>query len=309
MAVVDDDPADPDRSSIGGFGADGLADRAGFDPGFLGVEVPLPQPASSAVVAVLLPYTHFSVLLRPDRRLAAVTGVGIDGDQLIDLPRAGITWRPDPRLAAGQQTGADLYDRNDLDRGHLVRRRDPVWGTRAQAMRANTDTFHFPNAAPQAAGFNQGKELWAGLENYLLDHAATYDRKLVVFTGPVLAATDPPYRGIQIPLRFFKVAVFLDASGPAATGYLLDQAPLVDDLPGVLAQAAAAGDPPPLGPFRSYQVPIADLATLTDLQLDQLAALDRLPARPPARSADPRPSRLTSRWRRLRTPTDIVWDR
>ncbi|MFE4229200.1 DNA/RNA non-specific endonuclease [Arthrobacter sp. NPDC056886] len=42
-------------------------------------------------------------------------------------------------------------------RGHLVRRASAVWGdTRAEAARANADTFHYTSAAPQAAKFNQG---------------------------------------------------------------------------------------------------------------------------------------------------------
>jgi len=38
---------------------------------------------------VLLGYTHFSVLLRSDRGLGAVTEVGIDGASLLKLHRAG----------------------------------------------------------------------------------------------------------------------------------------------------------------------------------------------------------------------------
>ena len=94
-------------------------------------------------------------------------------------------------------------------RARLVRRRDPGWGTPQIAKAANDDTFHYPNAAPQAAVLNQSKELWAGLEDYLLDHAATYDQRLAVFTGPVLEASDPVYRGVQIPLRFYKIAAWL----------------------------------------------------------------------------------------------------
>lgn len=41
--------------------------------------------------------------------------------------------------------------------------------------------------------FNPGNELWAGLEDYLLEHAANYERRLTVFTGPVLATDDPIY--------------------------------------------------------------------------------------------------------------------
>jgi endonuclease G len=50
-----------------------LARRKGFDENFLGIPVPL--PALAGVDTVLLPYTHFSVLMRLDKRLAAVTGL------------------------------------------------------------------------------------------------------------------------------------------------------------------------------------------------------------------------------------------
>jgi DNA/RNA endonuclease G (NUC1) len=117
------------------------AAREGFDENLLGVPVPLPSLA--VVETVLLPYTHFPVLLRTDKRLAAVTGVGIDGGTLMDLDRAGIPWRLDPRLPADQQTGERVYARNDIDRGHLVRRAAAVRGdTVAEAQQAKDDTFH-----------------------------------------------------------------------------------------------------------------------------------------------------------------------
>lgn len=139
-----------------------LAGRAGYDTGFLGLAVPI--PALPGTKTVLLPYTHFSVLMRLDKRLAAVTALAIDGKKLMGLNRSGIQWRLDPRLPEDQQTGERVYARNDIDRGHLVRRASAVWGdTRAEAAEANEDTFHYTNAAPQAAQFNQGIELWLGL--------------------------------------------------------------------------------------------------------------------------------------------------
>jgi endonuclease G len=283
----------------------GLAGRAGLDEALLGDPVPLRTPANAAIETVRLDYTHFTVLLRPDRRLAAVAGLGIDGARLFDLERSGLDWRLDPRLPAGAQTGEEVYADNDLDRGHLVRRAAACWGaTREEAQQANADTFYYTNAAPQAAAFNQGEQLWLGLENYLLDNAATYDRRLVVFTGPVLDPADPAYRGIQIPRRFFKVAAFRDGSqtaGPlAATGYLLDQTPLLDDLDGVPTRAIATQTPPPPGAFGTYQVPIADLADLTGLELAQLISVDRYTA--PDAGAGPQSA---SPWRRLTTHTDI----
>jgi endonuclease G, mitochondrial len=298
--------------------------RTGLDEQLLGAPVLLPTPTDSALPVVRLEYVHFSVLMRTDRWLAAVTGVGIDGGRLMDLDRSGIEWRLDDRLPAAAQTGPAMYADNDLDRGHLVRRADAVWGTtREEAQAGNADTFHYANAAPQAARFNQGEQLWLGLETYLLEHAATYDQRLVVFTGPVLAPDDPLYRGVQIPLRFFKVAVFrvdgaagrpggegtalnAGARGPAglgATGYLLDQTPQVDDLGAVLARARAAGEVPPLGPFRTFQVPIADLAALTGLDLTSASAVDVLPA------AGATAQDHSGGWRQLSGYGDIVLGR
>ncbi|XTR52246.1 hypothetical protein ACOM2C_01545 [Pseudarthrobacter sp. So.54] len=74
-----------------------LSGRPGFDEQFLGVPVGI--PAVDGVESVLLPYTHFSVLMRLDKRLAAVTALGMDGTKLIDLDRSGIPWKLDPGCA------------------------------------------------------------------------------------------------------------------------------------------------------------------------------------------------------------------
>lgn len=278
-----------------------LADRAGFDQDFLGT--PLPIPALTGTETVLLPYTNFSVLLRPDKRLAAVTALGIDGGKLFELDRSGINWRLDPRLPEHQQTGEAVYARNDLDRGHLVRRASAVWGTtREEAAQANRDTFYYTNAAPQAADFNQGMELWLGLESYLLDHATDYRRRLVVFTGAIFGDNDPLYRGVHIPLQFFKVAAFMYDGGLAATGYVVDQTPQLAELPDV-PKPGAREEAPPLGPFRTFQVPIRDIAALTGLDLTQLEAADRMPAAAALPTA-----KVATTWRLLGAPEDLDLD-
>jgi endonuclease G len=281
-----------------------LADRTGYDPLFLGPGVPMPAATTDAVT-VLLPYLHYSVLFRPDRRFAAMTALDLDGRRLKSLDRAD-HWQLDPRLAAELQAGPPVYAHNDLDRGHLVMRASSMWGdTEEEVRRAEADTFYFTNAAPQAATFNQGREMWLGLEEYLQEHAATFDRKLAVFAGPVLDPDDPPYRGIQIPLRFWKVVAFVQDGALAATGYILDQTPLVDDLDAVLAAAAAEGAVPPLGEFRTFQVPIADIAVLAGLDLDQLVLVDRLGA-PVTGETPPPPGRASTTWKELGSLDDVV---
>ncbi|MCW2698959.1 MAG: non-specific endonuclease [Blastococcus sp.] len=286
-----------------GATAQELEGRSGYDPAFLGVDVPMPG-LSSDLPTVLLTYLHYSVLFRPDRRFAAVTALAMDGAHLISIGRSD-RWLLDPRLAAELQAGPAVYAHNDLDRGHLVMRASATWGeTEDEATQAEAETFYFTNAAPQAALFNQGRELWLGLENYLQDHADAFDRKLAVFAGPVLDDADPHYRGIQVPLRFWKVVGFVQDGRLAATGYVLDQSPLVDDLQEAFRGAAEAGAAPPLGAFRTFQVPIADIASLTGVPLDQLAAVDLLPAQPSF--APPQAGQAAGGWVELRSLEDVV---
>lgn len=257
----------------------------GYDPRFLATSLPLPRPAQEARE---LAYPRFTVLLDPARRLAAVTGVNIDGATMLDLPRSG-EWHLDPRLAAEEQAGPAVYARNDLDRGHLVRRRDPGWGGKGEAQEAMAATFAYPNAAPQAAGFNQSKELWLGLEDHVLAYAESTDQRISVFTAPVLDADDPPYRGIRIPLRFWKIAAWQGPDAPAAAGFVLDQTSLVDTSEGLLAA-------PPLGAFRTFQVPVREIAEIAGVDVGALAGADVL------RDRGARPQA----WRELSGPGDIL---
>lgn len=262
-----------------------MAANNGYDHTFLPIEVPLPYPGDGRVV-IDLPYIHFSVLLDPARRLAAATGVNIDGASLLDLGRSD-DWHLDPRVDASAQAGPELYARNDLDRGHLVRRRDPVWGEPAVASAANDATFVFTNAALQAAQFNQGTNLWVGLEDHVLNYARAYEQKISVFTGPVLAGDDLIYRSIEIPRHFWKIAAWTtlnDADVPVlhSAGFILDQGPSLEDI-----DLSLRGDSiPPLGPFRTYQAPVSDIGTLTGLDVTILTSADRFVPTPTARPHD-----------------------
>ena len=270
----------------------------GFDAQFLGVAAPLPRVSEAdAAASVELDSVHFTVVLDTVRRLARVTGVNVDGAALVELERAD-RWQFDDRIPTDWQAGPLVYADNDLDRGHLVRRRDPVWGPPEVAARANSDTFRYTNAAPQASGFNQSKELWLGLEDHVLEHARAHRQRLSVFTAPVLGDGDPSYRGIRVPLRFWKIAAWNadrdsgDSGTLAAVGFVVDQAPLVDT--GAVREPTA-GEAPPLGPFRTFQVPIADIAAATGLVMPDLIAADRMPK-----------AVTELGWRRLEEPADIL---
>ncbi|MGB2950894.1 MAG: DNA/RNA non-specific endonuclease [Rhodococcus sp. (in: high G+C Gram-positive bacteria)] len=272
---------------------DEVTSPAGYDPAFLSA-IDLDPPTRSGLV--VLSYTHFTVAMDPERRLAASTAVNIDGSQLREVER-GDDWRLDPRLPAAQQAGPELYASNDLDRGHLVRRRDPVWGTVTVAEQANADTFHYTVCAPQTATLNQSKTLWLGLEDYVLEHARQYGQRLSVFSGCIFAADDPVYRGVAIPRRFFKIAAWEQNSELAATGYVLDQTPSLGPI--IERPVRADTATPPLGPYRTFQVPVEDIAAATELSMNQLVAADRYIHQPAARLE-------RQRWTELASYADMV---
>ena len=261
-------------------------DRRGYDPLFLGPgagEVPLPVlPAELVPRAAVsrqatgdpryvLPYHHFSVVLNAERRLAFFTAVNIDGASGVRLRREADHWFFDPRVPPDQQTGEQVYTDNPLDRGHLVRRLDPAWGPSAAAAKiANDDTFHFTNCTPQHHDFNAGQTLWAGLEDYILDHADNLGFRVNVFTGPVFADDDDQYRGIQLPRQFWKVVTMVkQAAALSATAYLLSQEQLIQGLE-VAPEAFS------YGAYRTYQVPVRQIETLTGLSFGPLADADPL---------------------------------
>lgn len=251
--------------------SDAYVGKTGYDPSFLGIEVPLPvlpEHRRNDVVPLKdgtgtkLNYTHFSIVLSKSRRLAWFTAVNIDGAQSKPLDRSNDRWYFDPRIDRRFQCGPELYQDNPLDRGHLVRRLDPVWGDQAEV--ANEDTFHFTNAAPQHSSLNT--KTWLGLEDYILENADREDMKVTVFTGPVFRSDDMLYRSIyRIPAEYWKVVVIVKDDGQlSATAYLQTQKNLIVDL-----EFAYGG-------YKTYQVPVSLVEDLTELDFGDLRTHDPL---------------------------------
>jgi endonuclease G len=257
--------------------------RHGYDPAFLGTSdkrVPLPKLSTHQIQLVpdklvddnhpahVLAYHHYSVVMNKVRRLPFFTAVNIDGSVSFRLKRDPDNWKFDPRIPKAAQVGEELYTNNDFDRGHLVRRLDPAWGENQSIARvANDDTFHFTNCSPQHKTFNQGQALWAGLEDYILDNADTGNFRVTVFTGPVFRDDDTLYRElIPIPKDFWKVVVMAKNSGLSATAYVVSQKTLIQGIEEAFT----------FGQYRTFQVPVKKIATLTGLDFGSLVAADPL---------------------------------
>ena len=255
--------------------------RPGYDPDFLGFEVPFPRltnavkakafalPGLSSDAKYELKYHHYSVIFNKDRKLAFVAGVNYDPTALVQHPRDkdGDKWYFDPRVSedGASQAGEALYAGNPLDRGHLVRRADSGWGkTKREAKLANDDTFHFTNCSPQHAITNQGKvkeappglKLWGTLEEHVATQGKKNNRKLCVFNGPVFQPSDMRYRGVKIPQAFWKVVVFAnDVGDPSAAAFVLTQATLIQGLEEEFQ----------VGEYKAVQVRVKDLEAKTNL--------------------------------------------
>lgn len=249
----------------------------GYDPLFTSTEAPRPwlsdEHYADAVRlgdSPMIPYTHFSVCMSRERRLARFVAWNIDGSRIKRLSRDGIDFDLDPRVPADCQWDNDLYSHNALDRGHIARRADLVWGPLAEAQRANVDSFFFTNIAPQHESFNRSNlsGIWGQLENAVFADVDVENLRVSVMGGPIFRDTDPVYRGARIPRDFWKLLAFSDnADGTFKTAaYILTQRDLLTDLEAL-----------DLDPFRVYQVSLDRLAQETALGfrgLDQFDTFD-----------------------------------
>ncbi len=276
--------------------AEFFAGRSGFATKFLhggkvatpwpklGITTGLAEPSDHPPEAHELRYTNFGVKYSTAEKLPLMTAVNIDGAHTVRIKRANDKWFIDGRIDPATQLGSKNYVDAEMDRGHMVRREDPNWGPHAEV--ANFDTFHYVNAAPQHSKLNQGKQLWQGLENYILDNARTAGFQACVFTGPVLGDDDPMIDDARVPMEYWKLVATLDADGSKlrATAYLLSQGQLIRDLLEKRAKTEAM-EGVVLGEYRTFQISVADLALATGHDFSAYLAADPLARKDPATEA------------------------
>jgi endonuclease G, mitochondrial len=269
-----DTPADKPSSGAVTIDPD-YSNRKGYNEDFLSVKVPLPKLAAKWKPLVVLTtegakkelkYHHYSVVMNGERKMPFFTGVNIDGasyERLGDVPsRTAIgrdKWYTDPRIPKDKQLLASFYGQNDFDIGHQVRREDALWGDNLEeAIKANNDTFHLTNAAPQHKDLNRNAHRWLGLESYALKNSRKYGLKISVFTGPIFDEKDGVYNDVKIPDQFWKVIVMIKDDGtPSATGYIIQQNDLIDD---IVKRGLFVFEQ-----FETYQVAISEIEDKTSL--------------------------------------------
>jgi endonuclease G len=294
--------------------AESYRKRPGYQADFLGegaFEVPLPvipQAARRHLVTKeertdrpqrnpeILHYWNYSVVMNKTRRLAFYSAVNIDGSSRRDVgKREGDRWIDDRRIPPDFQVDDRFYKKqktfegrelNPFDQGHLVRRLDATWGSdAAEAKRNGDDTFHYTNCAPQLWKFNQGAELWLGLEEYVLDRLEAEKARGCVFNGPVFDGPemderlvvdpdgerkpDPKFGGVAIPKLFWKLLAVRSGGKLHVSAFVLSQERLMRQVLGKrlkekLTQAEA----------QAFQVSVRDLAKLTGLGFGKLAQAD-----------------------------------
>lgn len=267
--------------------------RRGYDPDFLrAASVPLPVLPDALGLATPsdatperpheLRYQHFGVLYSAPNKGPAVTAFNLDGGRFRPIKRHNSTWFHDLRIPREIQLDKDDYGHADIDRGHMVRRYATNWGTEEEAVRANLDSYHYTNAAPQHRSLNRSRAQWLGLEDYVLENARTHGFRANVFTGPVYTPEDRELgnTGAPLPMHFWKVLTML-ATGPDevirlhATAYLLSQGQLIQDMlmQGGLTEATEGFE---YGEYKTFQVRLRDLEAMTGYDFGTLRDFDPL---------------------------------
>ncbi|MQX38292.1 DNA/RNA non-specific endonuclease [Roseospira navarrensis] len=203
---------------------------SGYDPEFLGADLPVPLPGFSAALdglvlrvptldrEVFAHYVNYTVAMnrQPHRRSAVFAALNIDRMRLRPVSRSD-RWRIDSRIGADFQLDNAYYRDNPWDRGHLARRASAAWGdSNAAAGRASDETFYYANAALQHSHYNQDE--WLALEEWVLGMDGVAEGRVSSFSGPIYDAfvrsIEPEGRPVAtVPSAFFKVLCFRNTAG------------------------------------------------------------------------------------------------
>jgi endonuclease G, mitochondrial len=185
---------------------------------------------------------------------------GYDPDFLsITLPLPTLTYETDmvsPPLAYKQFTFV-LRRRRRLPLFTAVN----IDGRQSQHARHNRSAWILAPRVPVDTAnpeFNAGRNLWLALDDYVLHHPVTADRKVNVISGPVLGDGFPGCPEVVLPLQYWKLVAMVRRTGTlCVTGYLLRQ------------KGGSSS-------YRTYQIPVRMIGELSGLDLSTYIAADPL---------------------------------
>jgi endonuclease G, mitochondrial len=262
----------------------------GYQSSFLGskfnIELPKPMPSIKKFIAkeegtansIELKYHHYSSILHSVRKMPIISAINVDGDpkKRMDTSTRKDVWLRDTRLSFDIQLSDAFYKGSGFDRGHMSRREDANWGATPEEAKRNADlTCMHTNACPQVAQINQSgrKGLWGILEKLVLESGAENEKgktaKISVFNGPIFKESDPVFRGVQVPMDFYKIVLWLTDKGALkATAFKLSQVNLVADIDFEELNLDQNTE------FKEYQCSIKSLQEETQIDFAQIIPYD-----------------------------------
>ena len=261
----------------------------GYQSRFLGTKfnIAIPQPKVelkkfiakiNGTDSTVLKYYTYSTIFHSVRMMPVISAINVDGDpaKRKDNTARKDVWLRDTRLSFDIQLDDNYYRGSGFDRGHMSRREDANWGATAEDAKRNADlTCMYTNACPQVAKINQSsrKGLWGILEKVVLETGAEAEQgktaKISVFNGPIFKDTDPVFRGIQVPLDFYKIVLWLTDNGNLkATAFKLSQVALVDDIDFEQLDLDQNTE------FKEFQCSIKSLQSETGINFSKLLSFD-----------------------------------
>ena len=265
----------------------------GYQANFLGSgnkSVSIPQPAEKikkfiaktiGSTGIILKYYNYSVIFHSVRMMPIISCVNVAGDpgERTDRQKRKDNWLRDSRLSFDTQLNDSWYRGSGFDRGHMSRREDADWGATADdAFRNANLTCMYTNACPQVPKINRsdsGKNLglWGKLEQLVLEKGVEKEvgktSKMSVFNGPIFQDDDPVFKGIQIPMDFYKIVIWLtDTNDLKATAFRLSQTKLVSNIDFEEIDIDQNTE------FKPYHVSIKQLAKDTNIDFSAIEPID-----------------------------------
>jgi endonuclease G, mitochondrial len=269
----------------------------GYDPKFLGVKVPLPQPkkAIKKQIARLknneleLKYFKHSVIFNAVTKMPLISAVNVEGDlaKRLDNSKRNDEWLRDKRIDVECQLTDQFYAKSNFDKGHMSRFEDANWGdTEKDALRNAIYTCFYTNACPQVTDLNRAAGLWGKLEKAILEKGIKKESgklaRMIVFNGPIFSEEkDRIFKGLKIPMEFYKIILWLNEEGNLkATAFRLSQENLVDEIKfdESMRLAIEALDIDKDIEFKNYQCSIKSLGKLTNINFKYLEQYDTFKA-------------------------------